>query len=249
MEWPKPKTPKALRGFLGLTGYYQKFIHDYGKIASPLTNMLKKDSFAWTFASERAFQDLKEAMTQAPMLALPNFTNAFVVECDASGSGVGGILMQERRPIAFFIQALQGRNLLLSTYEKEMLALVLAVQKWRPYLLGRTFIVRTDHRSLKFLWEQRITTYAQQKWLSKLMGYDFQVEYRKGVENVVANALSRKEEKVELATISTPVLRWLNTIKEEVLTNSKLQHLVKLVQEGEVVGPWEFKEGVLFFKS
>ena len=249
MEWPKPKTPKALRGFLGLTGYYRKFIHDYGKIASPLTNMLKKDSFTWTSALERAFQDLKEAMTQAPVLALPNFTNAFVVECDASGSGVGGILMQERRPIAFFSQALQGRNLLLSTYEKEMLALVLAVQKWRPYLLGRTFIVKTDHRSLKFLWEQRITTYAQQKWLSKLMGYDFQVEYRKGVENVVANALSIKEEKVELAAISTPIPRWLDTIKEEVLTNSKLQHLVKLVQEGEVVGPWEFKEGVLFFKS
>ena len=136
MEWPKPKTPKALRGFLGLTGYYRKFIRNYGKIVSPLTNMLKKDSFAWTSASERAFQDLKEAITQAPLLALPNFANAFVVECDASRSRVGGVLMQERQPIVFFSQALQGRNLLLSTYDKEMLALVLVVQKWRPYLLG-----------------------------------------------------------------------------------------------------------------
>ena len=81
------------------------------------------------------------------------------------------------------------------------------------------------------------------------MGYDFQVEYQKGAENLVADTLSRKEEKVELAAISTPVLRWLDTIKEEVLTNSKLQYLVKLVQEGEAVGLWEFKEGVLFFKS
>ena len=84
--------------------------------------------------------------------------------------------------------------------------------------------------------------YAQQKWLSKLMGYDFQVEYRKGVENLVADAFSRKEVKEKLAAISTPVPRWLDTIKEEVLTNSKLRHLVKLVQEGEAVGPWEFKE-------
>ena len=81
------------------------------------------------------------------------------------------------------------------------------------------------------------------------MGYDFQVEYRKGAENLVADPFSRKEEEAGLVAISTPVLRWLDTIKEEVLTNSKLQHLVKLVQEREVVGPWEFKEGVLFFKS
>ena len=132
---------------------------------------------------------------------------------------------------------------------KKMLALVLAVQKWQPYLLGQTFIVRTDHRSLKFLWEQRITTYAQQIWLSKLIGYDFQVEYRKGRENQVANALSRKDKNVEFAAIPTPIPRWIDTIKEEVQTNPKLQHIVKLVQEGEVVGLWEVNEGVLFFKN
>ena len=90
MEWPKSKTPKAFQGFLGLIGYYRKFIRDYRKIASPLTNMLKNDTFAWNSALERAFQDLKEAMTQAPVLAFPNFANAFVVECNTSGSGVGG---------------------------------------------------------------------------------------------------------------------------------------------------------------
>ena len=152
-----------------------------------------------------------------------------------SSTGVGPYQffqhIYDGRPVAFFSQALHGRNILLSKYEKEMLALVLAIQKWQSYLLGQTFVVRTDHQNLKFLWEQRITTYAQRKWLPKLMGYDFQVEYRKGIENQVANALSRKEENAEFATISTPVPRWLNTIMEEVQTNPKLQHIVKLFQE------------------
>ncbi|XP_021596642.1 uncharacterized protein LOC110603250 [Manihot esculenta] len=191
--WPKPTSPKALRGFLGLCGYYRKFIQHFGKIASPLTRMLKKDGFEWTPMAEEAFVKLKRAMTCAPVLALPNFSKKFIVECDTSGTGVGAVLLQER-PIAFFSHALQGNHLLLSTYEKEMLALVLAVQKWRPYLLGQTFIVRTDHQSLKHLWSQRITTSAQQKWLFKLMGYSFTIEYKGGKENIVVNALSRRED-------------------------------------------------------
>ena len=140
VQWPIPRSPKVIRGFLRLTGYYRKFIQDYGKIAAPLTNMLKKNSFKWNTKAEEAFQRLKEAMTQAPVLALPDFTRQFVVECDASGSGIGAVLRQDR-PIAFHSQALHGKNLMLSTYEKEMLALLMAVKKWQHYLLGRKFIV------------------------------------------------------------------------------------------------------------
>jgi hypothetical protein len=143
MSWPLPKPPRAMRGFLGLTSYYRKFIKDYGKIASPLTQMLRKDSFKWNLAAITAFTKLKEAMTQALVLALPNFNCIFVVECDASGSRVGVVLSQDH-PIAFHSQALHGKNLSLSTYEKEMLALVLAVQKWWHYLLGRKFVVRIE---------------------------------------------------------------------------------------------------------
>jgi hypothetical protein len=114
-----------------------------------------------------------------------------VVECDASRVGIGAVLLQEQ-PIAFFSQALQGTQLLLSTYVKEMLALIMAVQKWPPYLLGRHFVVRSDHHSLKYLWTQKISTTSQQKWLYKLMGFDFSNEFKKGRENVVAHALSRR---------------------------------------------------------
>ena len=111
-------------------------------------------------------------------MALPDFTKPFTIECDASGLGLGAVLMQNQQPIAFHNQALKGRSLNLSTYEKKMLALVTAVKKWRPYLLGRAFVVKTDQQSLKYLLEQRVGTQAQQHWLAKLLGYAFVVEYK-----------------------------------------------------------------------
>ena len=160
-EWLLPKTLKALRGFLGLTGYYRKFIKGYGQIASPLTALLKKDTFAWSDKAEQAFEKLKEAVSQPPVLALPDFTQSFVVKCDASGVGIGVVLMQQGRPLAFFSQALKGNNLFLSTYEKELLALVLAVKKWRPYLFATIFVIKTDQQSLKYILEQRVGTPMQ----------------------------------------------------------------------------------------
>ncbi len=137
VDWPKPQTLKALRGFLGLTGYYRKFIRSYGQIASPLTELLKKDEFKWNEKAELAFEKLKEVCSQPLCLALPDFSKIFVVECDASGYGVVVVLMQEGRPLAFYSQALKGKALFLSTYEKELMALVLSIKKWRPYLFGQ----------------------------------------------------------------------------------------------------------------
>lgn len=147
MKWPVPKNVKGVRGFLGLTEYYRKFIKDYGKIAQPLTELTKKDAFLWNDQTHRAFDRLKVCLTTTPVLALPDFSKEFTIECDASGIGIGAILMQDKRPVAYFSKALGVRNLAKSAYEKELMAVVLAVQHWRPYLLGRRFIVSTDQKS------------------------------------------------------------------------------------------------------
>ena len=120
-------------------------------MTTSLTKLLTKDQFKWSSEVEDAFHKLKEVLTNLPILCLLDFTQRFVIECDASGIGIGAILTQYNHPVAYFNEALKGSALALSTYQKEMLAVVKAIKKWRPYLLGKPFTVRTDHRSLKYL--------------------------------------------------------------------------------------------------
>eukprot|EP00253_Pinus_taeda_P032526 PITA_32526 len=156
-EWEIPTSIKNLQGFLRLTGYYRKFAKNYGKIAAPLTTLLKKDAFSWTPEATKAFENLKEAMCQAPVLATPNFTKTFIVECDASGNGIGVVLMQDERPIAFESRPIKGKYLHKTIYEKEMLAILHALKKWGPYRMGRHFKVKMDHDSLQYFLEQLLS--------------------------------------------------------------------------------------------
>ncbi|XP_052728408.1 transposon Tf2-1 polyprotein isoform X1 [Vigna angularis] len=234
-EWERPKTLKGLRGFLGLMGYYRKFVKDYGKIAKPLTELLKKGGFVWNDKAEEAWENLKEAMTTAPVLSLPDFRQPFHIECDASGRGVGAVLMQNKKPIAYFSKALSERTLSKSIYEKELMALVMAIQHWRPYLLGQRFVVHTDQKSLRHLLEQRITTQNQQNWIAKLMGYDFEIVYKAGTLNQVADALSRKKEEEgteegELRVVARPYWQDFEEVTREVAADPILQKVVEEIK-------------------
>ncbi|GJR93397.1 ty3-gypsy retrotransposon protein [Tanacetum coccineum] len=176
LEWPVLKSIRQLRGFLGLTGYYRKFVKGY---------------------------------------VLPDFSQPIVVEVDASGFGIGAVLFQNKRAIAYFSQVLGPRSRLKSVYERELMAIVLAIHKWRPYLLGKKFIVRTDQRSLKYLLEQWLVSEEHQRWLSKLVGYDFEIQYRPRIENRVVDALSRRGEDPKLAALSIPwVIDWEELVRE-----------------------------------
>ncbi|CAJ2635756.1 unnamed protein product [Trifolium pratense] len=250
-NWPVPKNVKGVRGFLGLTGYYRKFIKDYGKIARPLTELTKKDAFIWSEKAHAAFDMLKKALTTAPVLALPDFNKNFIIECDASGCGLGAILMQERRPIAYFSKALGVRNLTKSAYEKELMAVVLAIQHWRPYLIGRKFIVSTDQKSLKQLLQQRMVTAEQQNWAAKLLGYDFEIIYKPGKLNRGADALSRVEESGELCQVITSV-QWNDEeiVRAEIQEDSKLQQIIKDLQKDVNSRPgYVYRQGVLLYEG
>ncbi|GJZ35885.1 putative mitochondrial protein [Tanacetum coccineum] len=156
-EWPVPSNVKQLRGFLGLTGYYKRFIMIFSLVSRPLTQLLKKEGYKWTEEAQQAFETLKVAMMKSPVLALLDFSKPFEVETDASRVGIGEVLKQNGHPVAYM-----SKNL------------------------------STKHQSLlKYLLDQRITTPTQMKWLPKLMGFDYEVVYKRGSENGAADALSR----------------------------------------------------------
>jgi RNase H-like domain found in reverse transcriptase len=131
-------------------------------------------------------------MCSAPILALPNFSKPFTLETDAFDTGIGAVLLQDKKPIAYLSKSLGINNAHLSTYEKEYLALLTAVQKWRHYLQGMPFVIRTDYLSPKHLLEQRLTHSLQHKGLSKMLGLEYEIQYKRGNENIVADALSRR---------------------------------------------------------
>jgi hypothetical protein len=159
--WPTSHSPRALRGFLGLARYYQKFIQDFGIIALPLTHLLHRDAFAWDDEATMAFEALKGALMMGPVLQMSDFDQPFIIDCNASGAGFDIVLHQGDGPLAYFSRPFAACYLKLAAYEQELIGLVQAMRHWLPYLWGRSFWVRTNHYSLKSLLDQRLSTVLQ----------------------------------------------------------------------------------------
>lgn len=233
-----------------MISYYRKFIFHYAQIAQPLTEQLKKDSFGWSEKATEAFTKLKRAMCATPVLIMPHFKKVFVVEADASGFGLGAVLMQEGRPIAFYSRLLGVRARDKSVYEKEFMVVCLSILKWKHYLLDRHFVVRTDQQSLRFITQQAEIGADYQKWVSKLMGFDFEVQYKPGTSNKVADALSRKTYgEVECgALVSEFGVHW-DTLEKEINADPLIQGIKEELMEGQEKAGFEVIEAGCFTKE
>ncbi|KAL1213521.1 RNA-directed DNA polymerase-like protein [Cardamine amara subsp. amara] len=192
-DWPTPTTIGHVRSFHGLASFYRRFVKDFSTIAAPLTSVIKKNvEFKWGPAQDEAFAKLKDSLTHAPVLVLPNFDKTFEIECDAFGTGIGAVLIQGGKPVAYFSEKLSGASLNYPVYDKELYALVRSLETWQHYLLSKEFVIHTDHEMLKHLRGQTTLKKRHAKWLEFVETFPYVIKYKKGKENILADALSRR---------------------------------------------------------
>jgi hypothetical protein len=251
LDWPVPRSLTTLRGFLGLTGFYRRYVRHYASLAASLTDLLRSTNFVWSTDTELAFTTLKKKMTETPVLVLPDFSKLFVVETDASTVAIRAVLSQEGHPLAFFSKKMCPRMQAASVYVREMYAITETVKKWRQYLIGRHFHIFTDQKSLKNLLVQTIQTPEQQKWASKLQGFSFEIFYKPGKSNQVADALSRRHtEDTAFLSISSPVPTLITNLRHYYTKDTEGRALVlKHTSDPKTQHLFKFLDGLLYFKD
>jgi hypothetical protein len=191
MEWPTPTNVAEVRSFMGLAGYYRRFVEGFSKIAGPITELQKKNKkFVWTEKCAEAFRRLKELLTTVPILKVPDMDADFLVCTDASKEGLGGVLMQDGRVIAYISRKLRRHEENYAMHDLELLAIVYALKVWRHYLVGRKFELKTDHCGLQHIFTQSDLNARQRRWSELLSEYDFEITYIKGTVNRVEDALN-----------------------------------------------------------
>ncbi|GBG92641.1 hypothetical protein CBR_g56606 [Chara braunii] len=196
-DWPRPQSVTEMRSFLGMTGYYRTFVKNYSIVAAPLTDLTRLDTpWEWTDKCEAAFRHLKHALTHNEVLKLPDPDKPFIVTTDVSQYGIGAVLAQQDgpklRPVEYMSKKMSSQKLAKSSYEKALYAVYKALTHWRHYLLGRFFILRTDHQTLRWMRTQPVLSDALKRWIEVIEQYDFDPQYIKGEYNKVADALSHR---------------------------------------------------------
>ncbi|WVZ53891.1 LOW QUALITY PROTEIN: hypothetical protein U9M48_004778 [Paspalum notatum var. saurae] len=256
-NWKVPEIPKEVRGFLSLADYYRRFIENFSKIAKPMTSLLKKDAeFRWTSAQQAAFDELKKRLTTGPVLTVPDQQKKFIVYCDAYRDGLGCVLMQKGKVIAYASQQLRKHELNYPTHDLELAAVVHALKIWRHYLYGQRCEIYTDHKGLKYIFTQNELNMRQRRWLELIKDYDMEIHYHPGKVNVVANALSRKSYANmalgfmmphELSFEAEPTLE--QEIREHQKDDEKLQEIRELLKLGKAPHFREDEQGTLCIRK
>ena len=215
MSWERPKSVFEIRSFLGLDGYYRRFIDDFSRIAAPMTRLTrftrKEVKFDWDDRCEEAFQELKRRLTSAPILIVSDRGQGYIVYCDASRAGLGCVLIQSERVVAYGCRQLKNHEQNYPTHDMELAVVVFALKIWRHYLYGEEFEVYSDHKSLKYIFTQRDLNMRPRRWIEFLEDYDFTLHYHPGKANVVADALNQKS-RGALASVASLEWQMLETV-------------------------------------
>lgn len=196
LDWPVPTSVKDIQSFLGLSGFYRRFIKNYAGIVRPIQDLVRQKRFQWEDEQANAFRVLKKALTSAPVLAHPSADETFVVSTDASKYAVGAMLEQRGHPVAFLSHRLSKEETNWDTGDQELLAFIIALDKWSVYLRGRRFIFYTDHEPIRYLQSKARLSGRQARWLDVIQEHNFEVRHVPGSKNVVPDALSRRADHV-----------------------------------------------------
>lgn len=263
-QWPVPTTCKQVRQFTGLCGFYRQFIPMFSHIVAPLSELKSKTVvFHWTDRHQKSFEQLKLAMLTKPTLAIPRDTLDFIVHTDASGYAVGAALLQDHgkglQPVAHMSLKMKPAEVRYPVHEQELLAIVEALKAWRHFLYGKHFKIYTDHQSLVHLKTQPQLSNRQHRWIEFLSQFDFEIIYKPGSTNIVADALSRRADhesppveaiQVNTATTTTTVnqdsISIIDKLKNSYQSDEQCQSILLQHQQGNTMSEWKVIDGLIY---
>lgn len=253
--WPTPDNVKAVRAFLGLASYYLKYIRNFAQIAAPMTDLLKaktKKKFEWGQLQTNSFEELKNRLSTTPVLKIPDNKGKFKLTTDASNISIGAVLEQQDseghfRPIAFDSRKLTPSEVNYPVHERELLAIIHTLRKWRIYLTGQEFDIFTDHSPLRYLQTQKTLSPRQTRWMMDLSDFDFTIHYKPGKQNIVADSLSR----INIGTISTisGCAAFSDRIKQAYITDPNISSIIRALEEGGQHGEYKKTNGLILIRG